>query len=96
MELVGQEIKFKYRHYTTDKYDRSIFEVDDDKLWDLYDECQESGTNVSLFKADDDYDDSLLMVISNFNGDDLTGQRVYCKEYKKNIRFYVKKDWQEL
>lgn len=98
MELVGQEVKFRYRHYATDKYNRSIFEVDEPKLLELYTQCIENGKNISLFRPEeaDVETTSLLLVISNFSGDDLTGQRVYCRDYKGNIRFYVKKDWRSL
>ena len=93
MELVNQEVKFKYRFFSLDKYNRAMFEVDEPKLVSLYAECRANNKNVSLFYTDDE---KLILSVSNFTGNTLEGKRVMCKDYKGSIRFYVADDWKQL
>lgn len=90
MEIVGQNLTFDYIFYKTDKYDRGMYYVRDERLEKLYNHCRDEDINVSLFKTDSK---ELIMVVSNCKDETLSGVR--CVEYKGNIRFYTR-NWNKM
>lgn len=94
MELIGQEIKTGYRFFGFDKYERAMFEVNDDKLWELFRQCEQSDRKVSLFVTDET---ELIMIVSNHKEDTLEGYKVFLREFNGALRFYSKNSvWQTL
>lgn len=103
IEELKKSFKTRCRFWRKDKYGRSMFEVEDERLEYLYDYCESENIKVSLFKIDGESDEcdlnpgTLIMVLSNYNLQTLKGATLNMGVYKGAYRFYAKlNEWEDM
>lgn len=74
----------KYRFIKNDKYGRPMFEVEDDTLSQLFEECKSKEIRSSLFE----FDNRLFMIVSNYSAEVLPPIGVKVALYGGAVRFY--------